>query len=64
MVGLGLTFSLLFHLVVREKRTAAPVEANGSVNGFVDSNEVDVCDRMTTTDWLKEYQFYQVRKFK
>ncbi|XP_046543115.1 major facilitator superfamily domain-containing protein 12-like isoform X1 [Haliotis rubra] len=66
VIGTGLVFSFLFHIGTKEKRTENldPEFSHGrdaldtTTSGSLQRSSK--CNRMSTTDWLKEPQFFQV----
>ena len=55
-VGVGLIFSLVFHIGTKEKRRNVS-------ESFENIQVVATGEIMSITDWLKEPQFYQVSLF-
>lgn len=65
VVGIGVLFSIIFHLGVKEKKVAKSVcnGTNSYSNGdALESVEQSTLQRlaMSWKCWLKEHQFYQV----
>ena len=69
-VGIGIVFSAIFHLGVRENRTLIPLQDReaevGESTTLLSTIEKSTLKRlnMTWKCWLKEPQFFQVLHFK